>query len=104
MHDHLTLWNSATAKFRRLKPKLRLQRDFPRSNVTGFGWDPLRENYKVVWCPSFWPSAHFDLATVALYRHGNESWRQIDNPDVLDSVRNIWWRCFWQFREYFGGV
>ncbi|KAM7522460.1 hypothetical protein LguiA_012362 [Lonicera macranthoides] len=101
-HDRLTLWNPATAKFRRLKPKLRFQRDFPRSNVTGFGWDPLREDYKVVWCHSFWPSARSDLAAVALYRHGNESWRQIDNPDVLDSVRNIWWRCSWHCREYFG--
>ncbi|KAM7528046.1 hypothetical protein LguiB_031456 [Lonicera macranthoides] len=88
-HDRLTLWNPATAKFRRLKPKLRFQRDFPRSNVTGFGWDPLREDYKLVWC-LFWPSAHFDLAAVALYRHGNESWRQIDNPDVLYSQKVSW--------------
>ncbi|KAM7528043.1 hypothetical protein LguiB_031453 [Lonicera macranthoides] len=42
-----------------------------------------------------------------MYTLGTESWRQIDNPSVLDSVREIWWRCSSYFHvciEYFSGV
>ncbi|KAM7522456.1 hypothetical protein LguiA_012358 [Lonicera macranthoides] len=107
-NDRLALWNPATAEFRRLpRPIFRFPTYRPRSNVFGFGWDPLREDYKVVWIPAFFPGAPFNHAATAMYTLGTESWRQIDNPSVLDSVREIWWRCSTYFHvciEYFSGV
>ncbi|KAM7528048.1 hypothetical protein LguiB_031458 [Lonicera macranthoides] len=111
-NDHLGLWNPATQDFRRLsKPNFRFPLGDTRSNILGFGFrlDPLtkEKDYKVVWIPTFEPGSPSDYAATALYTLGAESWKQIENPNVLDLVRDIWWRCSGSFhdcKECFDGV
>lgn len=56
-NDRLAVWNPATEEFRLLPgPNFRFPMSYTRWNVFGFGFDPLREVYKVVWIPIFWPN------------------------------------------------